>query len=116
VICGGGIVGASTAYFLTAGSHHRRGGGGGGTGARGSGPGPAPRAVDVTLVERHEIAGAASGKAGGFLALDWSDGTPVRRHTKSCMHFVHPHPIPPHPLLIYKNAPPTRGRRRSATN
>ena len=33
--------------------------------------------VDVTVVERHEIAGQASGKAGGFLALDWNDGGPV---------------------------------------
>ena len=33
--------------------------------------------VDVTIVERHEIAGQASGKAGGFLAYDWNDGGPV---------------------------------------
>ncbi len=33
--------------------------------------------VDLTIVERHEIAGQASGKAGGFLALDWNDRGPV---------------------------------------
>ena len=47
VICGGGVIGACTAYFL------------------------ARRGVDVTVVERTEVACAASGNAGGFLALDW---------------------------------------------
>ncbi|KAG2498200.1 hypothetical protein HYH03_003953 [Edaphochlamys debaryana] len=55
VICGGGIIGAATAYYLA---------------ARGLGPG-------VTIVEREEPACAASGKAGGFLALDWNDSSPV---------------------------------------
>ena len=53
VICGGGVIGACTAYFL------------------------ARRGVDVTVVERTEVACAASGKAGGFLALDWCDGSPL---------------------------------------
>ncbi|WGD54621.1 FAD-dependent oxidoreductase [Bradyrhizobium sp. CB1650] len=53
VICGGGVIGACTAYFL-----RRRG-------------------IDVTVVERTEVAAAASGKAGGFLALDWCAGTPL---------------------------------------
>ena len=53
VICGGGVIGACTAYFL------RRHG------------------VDVIVVERAEIAAAASGKAGGFLARDWCAGTPL---------------------------------------
>jgi glycine/D-amino acid oxidase-like deaminating enzyme len=53
VICGGGVIGACTGYFLT-----RRG-------------------VDVTVVERTEVASAASGKAGGFLALDWCAGSPL---------------------------------------
>jgi glycine/D-amino acid oxidase-like deaminating enzyme len=53
VICGGGVIGACIAYFLT-----RRG-------------------IDVTVVERTEVAAAASGKAGGFLALDWCAGTPL---------------------------------------
>ena len=54
VICGGGAIGASTAYFL------------------------ACRDVAVTLVERSGIACAASGKSGGFLARQWCDGTPVQ--------------------------------------
>src|SRR6478735_7269487 len=53
VICGGGVIGASIAYFLS-----RRG-------------------VAVTVVERTGIACAASGKSGGFLARDWCDGTPL---------------------------------------
>ncbi|MEH2487806.1 NAD(P)/FAD-dependent oxidoreductase [Bradyrhizobium sp. AZCC 2230] len=53
VICGGGVIGACTAYFL-----RRRG-------------------VDVIVVERAEVAAAASGKAGGFLARDWCAGTPL---------------------------------------
>ncbi|MBI5319486.1 FAD-dependent oxidoreductase [Bradyrhizobium sp.] len=51
VICGAGVIGACTAYFLC-----RRG-------------------IDVSVVERTEVAAAASGKAGGFLALDWCAGT-----------------------------------------
>ena len=53
VICGGGVIGACTAYFL------------------------ARRGVDVSVVERTDVAAAASGKAGGFLALDWCAGTPL---------------------------------------
>jgi glycine/D-amino acid oxidase-like deaminating enzyme len=53
VICGGGVIGACTAYFLS-----RRG-------------------IDVIVVERTEVAAAASGKAGGFLALDWCTGSPL---------------------------------------
>jgi glycine/D-amino acid oxidase-like deaminating enzyme len=60
LICGGGVIGASIAYFLSC------------------------RGVEVTVIERVGVASAASGKAGGFLALDWCDGTPleplVRRH------------------------------------
>jgi glycine/D-amino acid oxidase-like deaminating enzyme len=51
VICGGGAIGAAIAYFTS-----RRGG----------------RPI---VIERHEIAGAASGKSGGFLALDWCRST-----------------------------------------
>src|SRR6476646_9365266 len=58
VICGGGVIGACTAYFLV-----RRG-------------------IDVTVVERTEVAAAASGKAGGFLALDWCAGTPLDALTR----------------------------------
>ena len=55
VVCGGGVIGASLAYFLSL------------------------RGAAVTLVERTGVACAASGKSGGFLALDWCDGTPLAR-------------------------------------
>jgi glycine/D-amino acid oxidase-like deaminating enzyme len=53
LICGGGVIGASIAYFLS-----RRG-------------------VETTVIERTGLACAASGKSGGFLAFDWCNGTPL---------------------------------------
>ena len=53
VICGGGAVGVAIAYF---------------TSRRGARP---------IVIECHEVAGAASGKSGGFLALDWCAGSPL---------------------------------------
>src|SRR5215813_490946 len=53
VICGGGAIGTAIAYFTSRG------------GAR------------STVIERHAVAGAASGKSGGFLALDWCRGSPL---------------------------------------
>ena len=53
VVCGAGVMGASVAYFL------------------------ARRGVAVTVVERLGVACAASGRSGGFLALDWCDGSPL---------------------------------------
>ena len=53
LICGGGVIGASVAYFL------------------------ARRGAEVVVIERTGVACAASGKSGGFLALDWCDGTPI---------------------------------------
>ena len=53
IVCGAGVMGASVAYFL------------------------ARRGVTVTVVERSGVACAASGKSGGFLALDWCDGSPL---------------------------------------
>src|SRR5438552_17661632 len=53
LVCGAGVVAASVAYVL---------------GRRGAG---------VTVVERSGVACAASGKSGGFLALDWCDGSPL---------------------------------------
>jgi hypothetical protein len=55
VICGGGAIGAAIAYFSS---------------RRGARP---------TVIERHAVAGAASGKSGGFLALDWCGGSPLDR-------------------------------------
>ena len=51
VICGGGAIGVAIAYFAS---------------RRGARP---------IIIERHAIAGAASGKSGGFLALDWCRGS-----------------------------------------
>jgi glycine/D-amino acid oxidase-like deaminating enzyme len=51
LILGGGVIGACIARFL------------------------ALRGAEPILVERHEVAGAASGRSGGFLARDWCDGT-----------------------------------------
>ncbi|CAH9124569.1 unnamed protein product [Cuscuta epithymum] len=53
VVCGGGVIGVCTAYFLS------------------------KKGAAVTLVEKSSIACAASGKAGGFLARDWCDGGPL---------------------------------------
>lgn len=53
VICGAGVIGAAIAYFL------------------------ARRGVAATVVERCGVACAASGKSGGFLALDWCDNSPL---------------------------------------
>jgi glycine/D-amino acid oxidase-like deaminating enzyme len=53
IICGAGAIGAATAYHLT---------------RRGARP---------LLVDRAGPAAAASGRAAGFLAADWSAGTPL---------------------------------------
>lgn len=53
IVCGGGVIGVCTAYFLS------------------------KKGASVTLIEQSSIACAASGKAGGFLALDWCDGGPL---------------------------------------
>jgi glycine/D-amino acid oxidase-like deaminating enzyme len=55
VICGAGAIGAAVAYFL------------------------ARRGATPVVIERHEVAGSASGKSGGFLAFDWCRGTPLDR-------------------------------------
>ena len=53
VICGGGIIGVCTAYYLSL------------------------KNIPVTIVERSAIACASSGKSGGFLAFDWCRGSPL---------------------------------------
>ncbi|CAH8552185.1 unnamed protein product [Schistosoma bovis] len=47
VIVGGGIMGVSTAYYLS------------------------KRKVDTLIIEKEQLGSAASGRAGGFLAKDW---------------------------------------------
>lgn len=54
LICGGGVIGTAIAYFLA---------------RRGAAP---------VIIERHSLACAASGKAGGLIALDWCDGSPLQ--------------------------------------
>jgi len=51
VVCGAGVIGAAVAYFL------------------------ARRGIAVTVIERTAVACAASGKSGGFIALDWCDNS-----------------------------------------
>src|SRR3954469_20422314 len=53
LIAGGGVIGTSIAYFL------------------------ARRGAEPIVIEPIGLACAASGKSGGFLALDWCDGTPL---------------------------------------
>ncbi|MPZ34683.1 MAG: FAD-dependent oxidoreductase [Rhodospirillales bacterium] len=55
IICGGGAIGVAIAYFLS---------------RRGAAP---------IVIERHKVAGSASGKSGGFLAFDWCRGSPLDR-------------------------------------
>ena len=58
VVVGGGIIGASISYHLAA------------------------RGVRALVVERSFVGCAASGKAGGFLARTWGDGSPTAQlHT-----------------------------------
>eukprot|EP00933_Yihiella_yeosuensis_P062937 TRINITY_DN65972_c0_g1_i1.p1 TRINITY_DN65972_c0_g1~~TRINITY_DN65972_c0_g1_i1.p1 ORF type:complete len:371 (+),score=73.09 TRINITY_DN65972_c0_g1_i1:102-1214(+) len=58
VICGGGIVGCATAYFLSL------------------------KGLKPIVVERGSIACAASGHAGGFLARGWGSGPTEALHHK----------------------------------
>jgi glycine/D-amino acid oxidase-like deaminating enzyme len=60
IIAGAGIVGISTAYYLA--RNHN---------------------IPVTVIDpTGTVAPAASGKAGGFLALDWNDGSPTQQLTR----------------------------------
>lgn len=54
VIAGGGIIGNSVSYYLA--KRHN---------------------IATTVIDPVGIAPASSGKAGGFLARDWSDGSPI---------------------------------------
>ncbi len=62
VICGAGVIGAAIAYYLSL------------------------RGVAATVVERCDVACAASGKAGGFLALDWCDNSALGPLARKSFH------------------------------
>lgn len=55
VICGGGIIGTSIAYYLS----------------------QLCKTANITVIERESVACHSSGKAGGFLAVDWNDHNAV---------------------------------------
>ena len=59
IILGGGIHGASLAYYLT------------------------KCGIKPMIIERTSVASAASGKAGGFLARDWGSGPTIPLHQVS---------------------------------
>eukprot|EP00288_Rhodomonas_lens_P016443 CAMPEP_0177716566 /NCGR_PEP_ID=MMETSP0484_2-20121128/14575_1 /TAXON_ID=354590 /ORGANISM="Rhodomonas lens, Strain RHODO" /LENGTH=469 /DNA_ID=CAMNT_0019228599 /DNA_START=78 /DNA_END=1487 /DNA_ORIENTATION=+ len=59
VLCGGGIQSAAIAYYLS------------------------ERGVSSTVIEQCEVACAASGKAGGFLARNWGAGATSQLHQVS---------------------------------
>jgi glycine/D-amino acid oxidase-like deaminating enzyme len=64
VIAGAGVIGTSTAYYLA--QNH---------------------GISSTLIDpTGQIAPAASGKAGGFLALDWNDHSPVGELARRSFH------------------------------
>ena len=54
LIVGGGIVGCSTAYYLSKAGY-----------------------TNITVIEAVDVAHAASGRAGGFLAKDWCNSQPT---------------------------------------
>ena len=58
VVCGAGVIGCATAYYLSL------------------------AGAEVTIVECDRVASGASGKSGGFLALDWCRGTAVDQLTR----------------------------------
>lgn len=53
IIVGGGIIGVSSAYYLTQSAKYDQ------------------ETTEIVIVEGSGIASGASGKAGGLLALDW---------------------------------------------
>lgn len=59
IICGGGVISAATSYYLT---HLAK---------------SLNRKIEVNIIERCSIACSSSGKAGGFLALDWCENQPI---------------------------------------
>ena len=73
VICGGGAIGASIAYFLSL------------------------QRVQAVVIERTGVAAAASGKSGNFPARDWCDGSTLENvATDSRVEVVLERPPPKH--------------------
>nr|XP_043606888.1 putative oxidoreductase C1F5.03c [Erigeron canadensis] len=100
LVCGGGVIGVCTAYFLS------------------------KKGAAVTLIEQSSIACAASGKAGGFLALDWCDGGPVSALARASFDLHHSlaeelnggegygyRPVDTLSLSVSESDTPTRGRK-----
>jgi glycine/D-amino acid oxidase-like deaminating enzyme len=90
LICGGGVIGASIAYFLSR------------------------RNIETIVIERTGLACAASGKSGGFLAFDWCDGTPLEplaQHSFACTRGWPGRSVT---SGIIARSPPTPGRWASA--
>ncbi|KAJ9054955.1 hypothetical protein DSO57_1009113 [Entomophthora muscae] len=59
ILCGGGVISAAISYYLTVLSKELK------------------KSIEVIIVEKGAIACSSSGKAGGFLALDWCKGLPI---------------------------------------
>jgi glycine/D-amino acid oxidase-like deaminating enzyme len=66
IIIGAGVIGACSTYFL---SQHKH--------------------CSITLIEQTDIACAASGKSGGFLALDWNDDHPGMKSLSRASFALH---------------------------
>lgn len=62
LVCGGGVIGAATAWHL------------------------ASAGATPVVIERTAIACGASGKSGGFLALDWCDGSALAPLARRSFH------------------------------
>ena len=67
VICGGGIIGCSIAYYLSK---------------------LDPEFAKIIIVERNEIAGHASGKAGGFLGKHYRYSNEKNLLTSRYLSFI----------------------------
>jgi glycine/D-amino acid oxidase-like deaminating enzyme len=83
VICGGGVIDACTVYYLSL------------------------RGIDVIVVERTEVAVAASGEAGGFLALDRCHGSPLEAPARQSFGL---HAAPPCPTRLLAIGLPAHDR------
>lgn len=66
IVIGGGIIGTCCTYFLSQHANYK-----------------------ITLIEKVDIACGASGKAGGFLALDWNDDHPGMKALTRASYQLH---------------------------